>query len=310
MQTFLKKWVVFVLCLAVVLECVIRFAHLTTDIPERYMDASGIQRYKPNQTGYYVKAKEPWQINTMGWTGNIDTQGQAIVGVIGDSYIENFMNPAACHQGVLLKKALPRFAFFEAARSGVTFIEAMEISSLLQQEVNTQFYVMYFSNMDFYESMYDLKPMSDRMQISLKNQSIIPAQLKHPGLKKLLYASKCLYYFYLRFPILVSKQNKAESAGTHFKEHAFHQTDFDVLFAYCEKKYNLRQMLWVFHPGIDPRIVACAQRYGIKTLQLQEPYLHAWARNQYDLHWSCEGHQTISTQVANALKPILDTLYP
>ncbi|MBU3676175.1 MAG: hypothetical protein FGM54_03210 [Chitinophagaceae bacterium] len=310
MQAFLKRLLVFSICLALVLEVLIRALHLTTDIPERYVDEHGIQRYKPNQKGYYVKAKEPWEINAIGFNGRIDTSGRAIVGVIGDSYIENFMNPSACHQGILLKQAFPSFAFFEAARSGVTFIEALEISKLLDHEINTQFHVMYFSNMDFYESMYDLKPMGDRMQISLKEQRLMPAQLKHPFLKKLLYASKLVYYFYLRFPIFVSKQNKAETAGTTFKEHVFHQADFDLLFQYCRSHYNLNNFLWVFHAGVDPRIIATAQQHGIKTILLQEPYLHAWARNKNDLHWSCEGHQAISRQVADSLKPLLQVRFP
>jgi hypothetical protein len=307
MRILIKNLFLFGCVLALAFELIIRFFHLTSDIPERRIDAQGIQRYKPHQTGYYTKATEPWIINDMGWSGKIDTQGRAIIGVVGDSYIENFMNPYACHQGILFKEKMPEYAFFEAARSGVSFIEAMEISQVIDKEVHTQFHVVYLSDMDFYESMADLKALPDRIQISLKENKIIPATLKNPMLKKILYSSKLLYYLYLRFPVLVNQQNKAESKGIHFEEYQFKQADFDALFTYCKQHYELGNMLWVFHSNTNERIVETAKRFGVNTISVHEPTPNTWASNQFDNHWNCEGHKAINLLVADTLRTILNS---
>lgn len=301
MGTFLKNLLLFTLVAILFLEGIIRVKHLSSDVPERFVDSFGIQRYKPFQTGYFAEATEPWQINALGWPGIIDSSSTEIISVVGDSYIENFMNPMACHQGPLLKKQCPNYSFFEAARSGVTFIEAMEICHALNTEIAPKRHIVYLSTFDFIESLADRNRFSDRTQISLCDQQIIPGQLKQPGLKKILYSFKLGYYLYLRYPLFVEKQNKAESKQSNLSTQSIGTDTLNALMNYCKTKYALENMLWVFHPGTDTAIIAAAQRVGVRTLSLKEPYSGAFSRNKNDNHWSCEGHQAISEQVAKEL---------
>lgn len=131
MKRFLIRLLVFTLVTIALGEIIIRIYKLVPDIPRLYVDEKGIQRYIPDQTGYYTKAKTKWVVNKYGWLGTSDTSSDTLISIIGDSYIENIMNPITCNQGHILKSRFKAYSFFEAGRSGVTFIEAMQISKLL-----------------------------------------------------------------------------------------------------------------------------------------------------------------------------------
>ena len=124
MKKFLITIIGFAIALSLTGELIIRIFRLVPDIPERYVDNYGIQRYKPGQAGYYTKAKEKWQVNDYGWLGTHENKNDSTLTIIGDSFIENMMNPLACNQGSILKNHFSDYSFFEAGRSGVTFIEA------------------------------------------------------------------------------------------------------------------------------------------------------------------------------------------
>lgn len=182
-------------------EIYIRVFRLVPDIPERKIDKYGIQRYKPFQTGYYTKAKTKWGVNEFGWLGTCEIKTNKTVSIIGDSYIENIMNPIECNQGNILKSHFSDLAFFEAGRSGVTFIEAMEISKALQEEIDPKLQLLYLSSNDFIESIADLKRFKDRLQLSIENGEILRAKIRLPVLKKILYNVKILYFIYTKYPV-------------------------------------------------------------------------------------------------------------
>src|SRR5690606_11881308 len=127
---------------------------------------------------------------------------------VGDSYIENIMNPMACNQGTFLNSYFKNIGFFEAGRSGVTFIEAMEITNLLDSTIHPDLHLVYVSSDDFHESIANEHRYADRMQIDVASGVIMNGALKAPGAKKILYNWKLLYYLYLRFPLFVNAQNK------------------------------------------------------------------------------------------------------
>ena len=117
-------------------EVIIRVFNLVSDIPERYADEYGVQRYKPGQSGRFKDVKSKWHVNDYGWVGTSKIENDTVISIIGDSYIENLMNPMECNQGSILKSYYPNYSFFEAGRSGVTFIEAMEITKIFDKNEN------------------------------------------------------------------------------------------------------------------------------------------------------------------------------
>lgn len=306
MKQFLIKIVFFIFFLCIISEILIRIFHLVPDIPERFIDEYGIQRYKPGQSGFYTKAKEKWKVNSFGWLGVSSISKDTIISIIGDSYIENIMNPIECNQGSILKSLFPNYSFFEAGRSGVTFIEAMEISKILDVEIAPKYQLLYLSESAFYKSISEISRYDDRLQVSVENQKLLPNQLKNPGLKKILYDIKLLYFLYLKYPIFVEKQNKGETPISIQQKIKFNSDKFNKLFTFCSNNYNLSKLIFVLHPNTDDRIVAIVNKYGVKTILLDSNGDKMWGLGSYDDHWSCYGHNQVCKQVKSKLNDIIE----
>lgn len=119
MKLFIKRLALYTVSVLVIFECVIRLTHMTIDIPFRTINSHGIQLYIPNQTGYWRGGTHSWTINSDGWPGILPAKSEDLITIIGDSHIENFMNPDSCHLAPLLQKQFPNENFYEAGRSGL-----------------------------------------------------------------------------------------------------------------------------------------------------------------------------------------------
>ncbi|NRF38339.1 hypothetical protein [Pedobacter foliorum] len=306
MKKFLIKLLVFTFMIGVSAELVIRLQKLVPDIPRLYVDDMGIQRYIPGQTGYYTKAKTKWEVNKYGWLGTSDTSKDTTISIIGDSFIENIMNPASCNQGNILKSLFKDYSFFEAGRPGVTFIEAMQISKLLDSTIKPKLHLIYVNNADFPESSSLNQRYTDRIQIDLNTNTILNGNLKSPGVKNILYNIKLMYYLYLQFALVVDKKNKEDHKNA--KENSvvikpeFDATDVNKLLAYCVKNYDMEKVILVFHPGIEQAIVELTNKYHIKNIILEKGKdQKSWILNVDDGHWSCYGHNQVAKQIGTKL---------
>ena len=297
MKLFLIRLITFAFILCCVGEVIIRLFQLVPDIPERYIDENGIQKYKQGQSGYYARGAEKWVVNEDGWLGFNGKEPGNTITVIGDSYIENIMNPMECNQGSILKQKMPKYAYFEAGRSGVSFIEAMELSKNLQTDLNPEFQLLYLSENDFYESISELNRYPDRVQISIKDKKILPSVLKSPGMKKVLYSVKLVYYMYLKFPVFVSKQNKGETVKSTTRVKNFDNPFFKKLFIYCDNNYELEKLVFIFHPNTNQSIIDLANEFKIKNIVLDSQGDASWGLGSHDGHWSCYGHNRVGEQV-------------
>ncbi|WCO03088.1 hypothetical protein [Psychroserpens ponticola] len=303
MKKFIIRFIVFLIVGYAVGEIIVRSNKLTSDIPQRYVDDYGVQKYIPGQTGYYKGAKVPWTVNKFGWIGvsHLNNRPKRM-SVIGDSYIENLMNSITCNQGYLLQNSNKNIDFFEAGRSGITFIEAMEITKRIDS-LNFDKHLIYVSNGDFEESFSDTFRYEDRMQFDTEKNTLLPGNLKSPGLKKILYNTKFLYYLYSRFPLFVSKQNKGEvQEKATVKKEIFNAERFNKLFIYCQDNYDLDTIVLVFHPNTSDKIINFFSSKGMNTIILQEKANKTWDLSAGDGHWSCYGHEEASKQITLALK--------
>ena len=109
-------------------EIVVRMTHSVIDVPQRMIDDYGTQKYIPFQNGTWKHGSHNWKVNKLGWVGELPASYDNLITLIGDSYIENFMNPDSCRQAKYLKKIMPEYNYLEMARAGVSLIEALEIS--------------------------------------------------------------------------------------------------------------------------------------------------------------------------------------
>jgi hypothetical protein len=297
MKRFLLNILVFCITGMLIGEVIARTMHLTSDIPRRTIDQHNIQKYLPGQQGYWKGGDHSWSINTMGWPGELPENFDNLQVIIGDSFIENFMNPRNCHQSVFLKQELPQFNFLEAARSGVSLIEAMEISKELDS-LNPEGFLFYVKDEDFIESIREIKVLNDITQLSLKDQTIVPGKMKAPGLKRILYNWKFLYYLYNRFPI--GRNSKPEKAAEKEGVPANNQKEITALIKFITNKYSIENKTLVFMPNTNKSIIEACKVAGFKTIALNSEGDRSWTFD-YDSHWTCYGHGQAAGQVARFL---------
>jgi hypothetical protein len=305
MIRFLINVTLFVMFTSLLGELTVRVFKSVPDIPERYLDRHKIQKFKQGQSGYYTRANEKWNVNKYGWLGLDNIEKGSTISIIGDSFIENIMNPISCNQGSILKQLIPDYSFFEAGRSGITFIEAIEISRILDDEINPKYQLIYLGEGDFYESIYEKNIYSDRLQLSIAEQKIIYAKIKSAKFKKILYNIKLLYFLYLKYPIFVEKQNKGEVLEST-KSDNIDASVFTDLLDYSSNNYNLNKLIFVFHPNTDEQIVELVDKYGVKTLLLNSSNDKSWEVSKKDKHWSCYGNNQAGKQVSKALKKLVE----
>ena len=300
MIKFLKKIVLYLILLIIVLEVIIRAFRLTPEIPQRTIDSNGIQKYKTNQSGYFnSKSKEKWHINEFGWAGVAQTQTDTIFSIIGDSYIENFMNPLSCHQGSYLKKLLPQYSFFEAGRSGMSFIENLEITKYLDSLIAPKKHFIYLNDSDFAESILEIDQKTDIVQFSFKSNKIIKGKLKNPVLKKILYNIKVLHYLYINhLNNIPSTENTMDNVDLSKLEKTSNKFYYNRFFEFCVNNYEIDNIILVFHPETDKLFIELSKKYKFQFIELISLDYKSWQFDN-DAHWNCFGHKSASLQVRN-----------
>jgi len=300
MINFLKKIAVYLVLLIFILELMIRAFRLTPEIPHRTIDSNGIQKYKTNQSGYFSsKSKEKWLINEFGWTGVAQTQNDTIFSIIGDSFIENFHNPLSCHQGSYLKALLPQYSFFEAGRSGMSFIENLEVTKHLDSLIAPKKHFIYLNSSDFSESILEIKKHTDRSQFSAKSNKIIKGKLKGAASKKILYNIKILHYFFLNYPNdIQSIEDIKFNVSLYNSEKNSNILYFNKFFEFSVNNYEIDNIVLVLHPETDNLFVELCEKHNFQIIELNSLDYKSWKFDN-DSHWNCFGHKSASSQVYN-----------
>lgn len=304
MKNFLKNIVLFFLLALIVGEIAVRVTHAISDIPQRTIDEFGIQKYYPNQNGYWKGGEHTWMVNELGWPGELPKSYDNLMIVIGDSFIENFMNPDECHQAVLLKENMKNYNFMEAARSGVSFIEAMEISKQFEH-LNPIKNLIYVHDSDFYESINEIKTLSDITQLNTTTNTIVYGKMNSAAAKKVLYNWKLLYYFYNRFPLSQVLKNNKNSDKKEVTENAENKATFkdevQKLLKYTVENYTIEDKVLVFFPNSGDDIIEACKAKGFKTIKLDAGKDNKSWTFDYDKHWTCYGHEQVAKQVSSYL---------
>jgi hypothetical protein len=306
MLNYLKNIILFTCVFFVLGECFVRLRNSVADIPELTIDEQGIQKYQPNQKGDFKGGTHRWNINELGWSGYLPKSYDNLITIIGDSFIENFMNPNECHQSVLLKNKMHDYNFFEAGRSGVSFIEAMEISKQLDSMSPVQNFI-YVSDNDFVESLYEVNAHTNITQFSTKKDSILYGKIKSPVLKKILYNWKLMFFLYSTYPIdkILKKSHSNTSDNPVKKSDKIYDSNFYTqltrLLHFVKKKYSLNKITLIFRPNSDKKIIELCTKTGFKVIQLNSDNDKTWTFKN-DHHWTCYGHQIAAEQIYLATK--------
>ena len=283
-------------------EITVRLRNAVNDIPQRQIDAYGIQKYRPNQKGFWRGGTHAWHINELGWPGYLPKNYDNLISIIGDSFIENFMNPNECHQSYFLKANMSEFNFIEAGRSGISFIEALEISKEFES-YNPITNLLYVKDSDFYQSLVEVSPANDITQFSLKSNLIVTGQMKSPLLKKVLYNWKFAYFLYNKKHLFKNPlSNKPKlSFKDRMKLNLYDNNNkvFEFL-DYVKINYNTAKMTLVFHPQSDQDIIKKCRTIGFEIIELNSDNDESWSFKN-DHHWTCYGHKKAAEQVSKHL---------
>lgn len=303
MVKLFKTLVIYGIYALIVGELIVRIFTLTSDIPSRTIDEDHIQKYQPNQTGIWSDGKHQWQINELGWAGPLPNNYDNLIVILGDSFIENFMNPDECHQAYFLKKLLPENNFIEAARSGMPLIEAMEVSKQIDT-LNPKYQLIYLNDRDFDQSISEITRRSDITQLSLENKRLTYGKMNSPFLKKILYNWKFLYYLFNRFPLNFKKniEPQVNLNPQNIDSTVYQVEQYGKLLDYIKNHYNIDDKILVFKPETESKLLSIAQKKGFKTIVLDNRD-EQWSFD-YDHHWTCFGHKQAADQVAKAVKII------
>ena len=127
--------------------------------------------------------------------------------------------------------------------------------------------------------------------------------MKAPGIKKILYNWKFIYYLYTRFPIDLGKGNeiheiKEPSEITSKKENDF--IALKKLLEYIATSYKIENKVLVFRPGSSIELINLSRKLGFKILYLKTGENDNWSF-EYDSHWTCYGHEKAALQVVEFL---------
>ncbi len=292
----------FLIIFLIVGEILVRLRISVSDIPQRKIDENGIQKYIPNQKGFWRGGTHAWNINELGWPGTLPRNYDNLISVIGDSFIENFMNPNECHQSVFLKKRLAKYNFIEAGRSGVSFIESMEITKQFSKYKPLE-NLIYVKDNDFYQSLVEVAPADDITQLSLESDKILYGKMKSPGLKKILYNWKFAYFLYNKKYLLenLKKTKKVTFKDKMAKNLELNNSKVFELLDYVNLNYDISNITLVFHPNSNNAIIEKCINSGFEVILLNSENDKSWSFEN-DQHWTCYGHEKAAEQIYKALE--------
>ena len=291
MKKFILQIVKYSLIVIILLEIVVRMFSLVNDTPERDIDQNGLQVFKKNQEG--KSHGEKWRVNDSGFLGHNDINGENQVLIIGDSFVENIMNPFDCRQSSFFKK--DGFDVFEIGRSGVTFIEGLEFYNKYKSNVNPRKTIFIIDNSDLEESVWEIQEFKDRVQISLTHLTISESIIKYKYLKKILYNYKTLYFLYLKH----LNHQKLNPRPKQVKYRSQKSRDLILkLIDYSDENYDLENVLFVFRGSNDFKVNFNQKKINFIELNLMG---ENFKFSKSDSHWNCYGHKIASEKILNYL---------
>lgn len=304
MKAYVIKVFFFLLLGVLIGEFSARVFHLTVDVPKAYRDSDKLIKYRPNQTGNSSERCK-WIVNKYGNFGYEPQSLDSLVTVIGNSYISNTMNPPECHQASYLASLNHDYNFYPMSRDGASFLEDLEMAKSLEK-LNPSKQLLYVHNSDFVTSVIERTNQPLTVQLSLEKNEIRYAQQKGSSLKELLYRFKFAYFLYRNYVVPIIVENDMARGRTDSSLDEIHESDYPYiqsLFDYVTENYKIDNIVLVFFPDSDPKLVDLAGNVGFVTLQLETSDYNSWLTS-IGGHWSCFGHKEVAKQVDNYLESI------
>ena len=293
---FFKKLFFFTLISFISIESSIRIFKLTNDIPQREIDENGLQTYMVNQSGYFND--NLWKVNEYGFIGLKDVNHENQILIIGDSMIENIMNPIECNLGYYIKNLMgQKYGVFEIGRSGMTLIEAMEFKKKYETIIKPNKIIVFINENDIEESISEISRLSDRLQINIKSGDLEKVKIKYPILKKILYNIKTIYYLYIKGYFSVNFLNFQTNQKVLKPKHDKLERFFRIL----KLNYDLEKITFLINSN-DSNIELIERELKKNKIIKFETSENWFVKG--DGHWNCLGHKKVSKLIVEKLNNI------
>lgn len=297
MKKFIKSIILFLLVGILIGELTVRVFSLNAEIPKSYVGKDHLIKNYPNQTGNYVNGTHKWIINKYGNPGYEPKSLDSLVTIIGDSFISNMMNPTECHQARYLSDMVSKYNFYPSSRDGASFIEMMERAKSLEY-LHPKYQLLYVHHGDFIESIPEIKKIPLTVQYSINSQKITYAKLQSSRFKEVLYNFKFLYYLYRNF--LVNNKDVSSNNRDEIKKEKIYYNSIEKLIIATKQHYNTQNIILVFSPDTDLKVIEIAHRKGFQYFLLKTNNYKSWQLPN-NSHWSCYGHEEAAKQVSSKL---------
>lgn len=292
MKKFSLTIIKFIVIGCLIGEIITRLFNLNTDIPKMYVGNDSLIKLFPNQSGNYLKGSHKWIVNKYGNYGYEPDSLNNLITIIGDSYIENIMNPPECHQAYFLSNMSNKFNFYPCARSGASFIEFMEMTKTCERLKPIK-QLLYVHDGDFIESIMEIVNHPPTVQISLKNNKIRYPKLHLSRINEIMFNSKFYYYLYRNYFVDSNSQSK-DNRNLNLTN--INYAKIQLLLDYVKNNYRIDDIVLIFSPDTDLKLIELTKKNGFETFRLKSDNYKSWQLKD-DSHWSCFGHEEAAKQV-------------
>ena len=306
MKSFFKNTVLFIIYFFVIAEILIRVFHMSTDAPKTYKNERGNIKYYANQEGYWDGGSHKWYINSLGYPGkNLPASYDNLVKIVGDSYIQNFMNPDSCNQSEFLTKLRPEFNFMEVAMDGLNLLGYFE-AVYETDSLPSKYTLMYVNTNDFLQSVQEIYKNNSN-QLSVTTGNITFPSYKGSKFKDLLYNFKFFYYLYRKNLDLFQGDNvPLKKNSVKLKKDNLSRENIQMvskLLLFLRENYETKNIVFILHPNTEDEIYKISLVHGFKVFRLKEPSDKNYQTKNHG-HWNCYGNEEMAKQVSQFLENI------
>ena len=173
MKRLIFKSFLYVILIIIALEVCVRIFHLTKDYPSRYVDNYGVEKWRPNQSGFSVTGNRKqnfseYHINNYGFNSYREfnpTKENVEIALVGDSFIEGFHQNYYNSIGKKIENDLPNVDVYEFGYAGYDFADQLHLVSVYKELFETidQVYLGIKFKNDLYRDKYTV--LEERMKL-------------------------------------------------------------------------------------------------------------------------------------------------
>ncbi len=311
MKKLFFKSIIYLVGIFVVIELLIHILHLTKDYPVRIIDEYGVEKWKPNQTGYSVTGNRrqnfsKFRINNSGYNSYrefLPTKTKFEIALVGDSFIEGFHQDFDNSIGKKIEKKLENVSVYEYGYAGYDLADQLHLIHKYKEEFDLIDYVF-----------IDLKFETDLVR---KKYEVVKSRMKlESPLYKNIRKIKLLVFMQnigvidigkkfvsnlMSFKI--NKSIKREEKPTKAKVNKSRINNFDQLIS--TYSFNKKRFIFILEKDKTPQVfINHLDKNNYRYLDLSKGFDKSDLPKTliYDKHWNNHGRDLVSNQISFMIK--------